>query len=86
MHQEEPGGTAKVANRYSDTLSKVRSPGSYCRAGPYPLVLLLALIHPSSGKSNSRNFTHIGFSAVRVAPVGPFGPDASRNQNSQKPS
>jgi hypothetical protein len=56
MHQEEPGGTAKVANRSWDTLSKERAPGSYCRAGPYPLVLLLALIHPSAWRGCSQMF------------------------------
>ena len=44
MHQEEPGGTAKVANRSWDTPSNEKAPGSYCRAGPYPLALLLALL------------------------------------------
>ena len=37
MHQEEPGGTAKVANRSWDTLSKERAPGSYLSGQAVPL-------------------------------------------------
>jgi hypothetical protein len=33
-----------------DTLSEERAPGFYCRAGPYPFSLLLALIHRSAWK------------------------------------
>jgi hypothetical protein len=37
MHQEEPGGTATVANRSWDTPCKVRTPGSYRRGRAVPL-------------------------------------------------
>ena len=56
MHQEEPGGTAKVATRSWDTPSKERAPGSYRGAGPYLLALLLAPIHPSAWKKDSATF------------------------------
>ncbi len=77
MDQEDPGGTREGSCRSWDTPSKERAPGSYSRAGPYPLALLLALIHRSAWKANSQESVYrLLHSPARWAPYG--RPETSR--------